>query len=69
MLRVLRCFLGRGRGMTDTNQKAKRDKPHAPPKESIELREDGWDRFEGAVDAAIKSGPKHRLPKDAEKSQ
>ncbi len=26
----------------------------------IELRPDGWARFEAAVDAAIKSGPKHR---------
>jgi hypothetical protein len=32
------------------------------PKESIELRPDGWDRFEQAVDAAAKSGPKHREP-------
>jgi hypothetical protein len=25
-----------------------------------DLRPDGWERFEAAVDAAIKSGPKHR---------
>jgi len=28
----------------------------------IELRPDGWNRFEQAVDAAVKSGPKHREP-------
>lgn len=27
-----------------------------------ELRPDGWERFEEAVDAAVKSGPKHRVP-------
>ena len=32
-----------------------------PPKEQqIESRPDGWKRFEKAVDAAVKSGPKHR---------
>ena len=32
------------------------------PKEmsNIELRPDGWARFEAAVGAAVKSGPKHR---------
>jgi hypothetical protein len=29
-------------------------------KSEPELRPDGWERFEKAVDAAIKSGPKHR---------
>jgi len=29
----------------------------------IELEPDGWQRFERAVDAAIKSGPKHRVAK------
>jgi hypothetical protein len=29
----------------------------------IELRPDGWDRFTRAVDAAVKSGPKHRPSK------
>ena len=42
-------------------------KRHEPLKESnlaeIELRDDGWDRFEQAVDAAARSGPKHREPK------
>lgn len=28
--------------------------------ENIELRPDGWARVERAVDAAVKSGPKHR---------
>lgn len=28
----------------------------------IELRPDGWERFGKAVDAAVKSGPKHRPP-------
>jgi len=32
-------------------------------KDEIELRPDGWDRFQTAVDAAVKSGPKHRPPK------
>jgi len=33
-----------------------------PPRQSSEneLRSDGWQRFERAVDAAVKSGPKHR---------
>jgi hypothetical protein len=33
-----------------------------PPKKEpeFELRPDAWQRFERAVDAAIKSGPKHR---------
>jgi hypothetical protein len=45
----------------------------------IELRQDGWERFEHAVDAAVKSGPKHkskanakpspRVPSDAGKSK
>lgn len=41
-------------------------KPHAAPKESnesIELREDGEDRFRAAVQAAAKSGPMHRPAK------
>ncbi len=33
---------------------------------TTEERSDGWERFEQAVDAAIKSGPKHR-PAKAEK--
>lgn len=30
-------------------------------RDAIELRPDGWQRFERAVDAAVKGGPKHRL--------
>jgi hypothetical protein len=29
-----------------------------------ELRPDGWERFEHAVDAAVKGGPKHKAAKD-----
>jgi len=36
-------------------------KPEAEPE--IELRPDGWARFETAVGAAIKGGPKHRTAK------
>ena len=28
----------------------------------IETEPNGWERFEHAVDAAVKSGPKHRTP-------
>ena len=38
--------------------KPKTDK--RPKPEEIETEPDGWDRFEHAVDAAAKSGPKHR---------
>jgi hypothetical protein len=32
-----------------------------PKKEKeLELRSDGWERFDRAVTAAVKSGPKHR---------
>jgi hypothetical protein len=34
--------------------------PRKAKDENVELRPDGRERFEGAVDAAIKSGPKHR---------
>lgn len=37
----------------------KRDKPST----EIELRPDGWERFEKAVDAAAKSGARHRPAK------
>jgi hypothetical protein len=37
---------------------AKKKKPVIEP--DIELRPDGWERFERAVGAAVKSGPKHR---------
>ena len=33
------------------------------PKKEIELRPDGWERFDRAVTAAAKSGPKHRVAK------
>jgi len=38
-------------------------------KNEPELRPDGWERFEKAVDAAIKSGPKHKTatPKPKER--
>jgi hypothetical protein len=49
--------------MASTDQKQKRPKPHTPPKESIELREDGWERFEKAVDAALHTKPMHRKAK------
>lgn len=32
-----------------------------PP--DIELRPDGWEQFERAVDAAVKGGPRHRPAK------
>jgi hypothetical protein len=31
--------------------------------EKLELRPDGWERFNRAVTAAAKSGPKHRVAK------
>ena len=40
----------------------KRQKLPAEPAE-VELRPDGWERFERAVDAAVASGPRHRHPK------
>jgi hypothetical protein len=33
------------------------------PKTEIELRPDGWERFDRAITAAVKSGPKHRVAK------
>jgi hypothetical protein len=42
---------------------ASSSKAKAPSKaagERFETRRDGWQRFEKAVDAAVKSGPKHR---------
>jgi hypothetical protein len=32
-------------------------------KPEVEFEPDAWQRFERAVDAAIKSGPKHRVAK------
>jgi len=37
-------------------------------KAKIELEPDAWQRFERAVDAAIKSGPKHRVAKKKKKT-
>ena len=34
--------------------------PKKPKPEEIETEPGGWERFEHAVDAAVKSGPKHR---------
>jgi RNA:NAD 2'-phosphotransferase (TPT1/KptA family) len=34
----------------------------------IELRPDGWERFDRAVTAAAKSGPKHRATKKVHKA-
>ena len=37
------------------------EKSHKKPKpEEIEAEPAAWERFEHAVDAAVKSGPKHR---------
>jgi len=36
-------------------------RPRYSKAEEIELVPDAWARFERAVDAAVKSGPKHRL--------
>lgn len=38
------------------------DQKQTPPQsgDEIETRPDGWNRFRRAVNAAIKSGPKHR---------
>ena len=36
--------------------------------DKIELRPDGWQRFESAVDAAVKSGPKHRVAKPSKRT-
>jgi hypothetical protein len=34
----------------------------------IELRLDGWERFQRAVSAAVKGGPKHRSEKSKAKT-
>jgi hypothetical protein len=33
----------------------------AKSSKDLELRPDGWERFDRAVTAAVKSGPKHRV--------
>ncbi len=43
--------------MTEKNQ---------PDQNRQDIRPDAWARFESAVDAAVKSGPKHRTPKTAD---
>jgi hypothetical protein len=35
----------------------------------LELNPDGWERFERAVDAAVKSGPKHRQRTHVERKE
>jgi hypothetical protein len=37
--------------------------------DEIELRPDGWERFGKAVDAAVKSGPKHRTIKETKEDR
>jgi len=38
-------------------------------KDNAELHNDAWERFERAVDAAVKSGPKHRTKKKPKPKQ
>jgi hypothetical protein len=38
-----------------------------PKSEKVELRPDGWERFDRAVTAAVKSGPKHRVAEKKKK--
>jgi hypothetical protein len=35
----------------------------------VELRPDGWERFNRAVTAAVKSGPKHRAASKPKKTK
>ena len=35
---------------------------------AVELRPDGWERFERAVDAALHTPPQHRTTKKAKRS-
>jgi hypothetical protein len=44
------------------------DKSTKKTDQEIELRPDGWERFEKAVDAAVKGGPRHRV-KPSQKSR
>ena len=48
--------------MAKPSKKPKREKP-----KEIETDPGAWERFEHAVDAAVKSGPKHRKAKDDRK--
>jgi hypothetical protein len=44
------------------------EKTTKPQRDEIELRPDGWERFEKAIDVAVKAGPKHRTaPKAKER--
>ncbi len=45
--------------MAKPSKKPKREKP-----KEIETDPGAWERFEHAVDAAVKSGPKHRTTTD-----
>jgi len=38
------------------------------PTKELELRPDGWERFDRAVTAAVKSGPKHRVAEKKKKT-
>jgi len=42
--------------------------PKKPKPEEIEADPGAWERFEHAVDAAVKSGPKHRPSKEPKPS-
>ena len=46
-------------------------KPEEKPikRADIELHADAWTRFERAVDAAVKSGPKHKTKNAAKKKK
>ena len=39
-------------------KQAKAEKP-----KNADLRSDGWERFERAIDAAVKAGPQHKAKK------
>jgi hypothetical protein len=42
--------------------------PSGSQENEIELKPEGWAQFERAVDAAIKSGPKHKSKANAKSS-
>jgi len=46
-------------------------KPKPLPKTAVpkgaDLRPDGWQRFERAIDAAVKAGPKHKTAKKTQR--
>ena len=43
--------------------------PKKPKPKEIETEPGAWERFEHAVDAAVKSGPKHRMAPKPRKSK